>query len=140
MRRLFECVVVLVALCIVASGQAFAGEESVPAGQKLFIKYKCQSCHSIKALKLEKKKAEGEEAEAAAKDTTTTTKKEPPDLSGEGLKRKADWIEGWLLKKELIDGKKHKKTLRGPAEDAKTLAGWLALQKTKVEEEKKPAN
>jgi len=137
MRRLFGCIVVLVGLCVVGSGQAISGDDSVAPGQKLFTKYRCQSCHSIKALKIEKKKAEDEEEEEAAKETGT--KKEPPDLSGVGLTRKADWIEGWLLKKELIDGKKHRKRFSGTAKEAKTIAAWLAIQKTKVDEEKKAA-
>jgi mono/diheme cytochrome c family protein len=100
----------------------------VPAGQKVFLDSKCNSCHTLKAAKIEKKKAEvSEEEEAAA--TGTSTKKEPPDLSGVGIKRNATWIEGWLARKELIDGKKHKKKFSGTPEQMKTVSVWLATMR-----------
>ena len=125
------CLATAGAVALLASGVAYAAD--VPAGQKVFLDNKCNSCHTLKAAKIEKKKtepAEGEEASAA----TSTTKKQPPDLSGAGLKRDAAWIEGWLLRKELIDGKKHKKKFNGTPEDAKIVAAWLATMKTKTEE------
>jgi hypothetical protein len=137
MRGFGFCLAVLGLISWLGVGGAAAGEGTVPAGQKLFSKYHCESCHSMKALKIEKKKS-AEEGEEAVPDTTGS-KKEPPDLSGVGLKRDAAWIEGWLLKKELIDGKKHKKKFRGTEPETKTLASWLASQKTKVEGAKKPA-
>ena len=124
----------LMGIALSASGTANA-VPAEPAGQKLFVKYRCQSCHSLKALKLEKKKAEPAEEEAApaAAAADGAKKKEPPDLSGVGLERKAEWVEGWLLKKELIDGKKHRKKFLGTPAEAKTVAAWLATMKTKVE-------
>jgi len=122
----------LMGIALSASGTATA-VPAEPAGQKLFVKYRCQSCHSLKALKLEKKKVEAGEEEAAPAAAEGAKKKEPPDLSGVGLERKAEWVEGWLLKKELIDGKKHRKKFMGTPAEAKTVAAWLATMKTKVE-------
>lgn len=135
MRLLAWAMAVLIGSAL-AAGTAKAAEEKTPAGQKLFLDYKCNSCHTVSALKIEKRKQSGdEEEEAEATAQKTTKKKEPPDLSGAGLERKAAWIEGWLLKKELIDGKKHRKKFRGTAEEAKTVSAWLATLKTKDEAE-----
>jgi hypothetical protein len=125
---------VLMGMVLSGAVVAYAGAAEGTAGQKLFVKYRCQSCHSLKALKLEKKKPEaGEEEAAPAAAAGVAKKKEPPDLSGVGLERKPEWIEGWLFKKELIDGKKHRKKFLGTPAEAKTLAGWLATMKTKTE-------
>lgn len=131
---------VLLGIALSAAGSAYAGGAEGAAGQKLFVKYRCQSCHSIKALKLEKKKGEVEDEEAkeaGATSAASTKKKEPPDLSGVGLTRKVEWVQGWLLKKELIDGKKHLKKFRGTSEELKTISTWLVTLKTKVDEGKK---
>ncbi len=134
MRALWWCLAVLAGAAFLGTGLAYAAE-TVPAGQRLFLEYKCNSCHTLKAAKIEKKKVEvAEEEEVAA--ASTGTKKEPPDVSGVGLKRSAEWIQGWLMKKELIDGKKHKKKWRGTPEELKTIAAWLATMKTKPEAEK----
>ena len=133
---------VLMAAVLSGAGIAHAQDAGATAGQKLFVKYRCQACHSLKALKLEKKKPEAGEEEAAAPAAAATEgpkKKEPPDLSGVGLERKPEWIEGWLFKKELIDGKKHRKKFLGTPDEAKTLAAWLGTMKTKVEPAKEPA-
>lgn len=119
-----------------AAGARCAGAAE-GAGQKLFVKHRCQSCHSLKALKLEKAKAAAEDEEVAAAPADGAKKKEPPDLSGVGIERKAEWLEGWLLKKEMIDGKKHRKKFRGTPDEAKALAVWLATMKAKADDGKK---
>jgi len=126
---------VLMGIVLSGTGVATAGAEGT-AGQKLFVKYRCQSCHSLKALKFEKKKVEAEDEDAAAA-PADSAKKEPPDLSGVGLTRKAEWVQGWLLKKEMIDGKKHRKKFRGTPDEVKMLAAWLVTMKTKVDGGKK---
>ena len=122
---------VLVLGCSIAIGSASAKQEE-PEGQKLFLENKCNSCHTIKALNIEKrKKGSGEEAKEES--AATKAKKQPPDLSGTGLDRKAEWIDGWLLRKELLDGKKHRKKFLGTEEESKKLAAWLETLKTKPE-------
>lgn len=132
MNRIRWCLMVLGAVALLASGVAFAADD-VPAGQKVFLDSKCNSCHTLKAAKIEKRKTEAEEGEEASA-TSSSTKKQPPDLSGAGIKRDAAWIEGWLLRKELVEGKKHKKKFAGTPEQAKTVSAWLATMKTKTEE------
>ena len=129
---------VLMGAVLSGAGVAYAEDAGGTAGQKLFVKYRCQACHSLKALKLETKKPEAGEEEAAPAAAPTAAadgakKKKPPDLSGVGLERKPEWIEGWLFKKELIDGKKHRKKFLGTPAEAKTLAAWLGTMKTKVD-------
>jgi mono/diheme cytochrome c family protein len=137
MNTIRWCLTVAGGVALLAMGAAFAAD--VPAGQKVFLDAKCNSCHTLKAAKIEKRKAatteEGEETSA----TSTTTKKQPPDLSGAGIKRDAAWIEGWLLRKELVDGKKHKKKFTGTPEEAKTVSAWLATMKVKADEVEKKA-
>ena len=135
MKAHFWCLAVLVAIAVGRADVGAAADNGVPAGQKLFLNNHCTSCHSIKAVKIEKKTEPAEEAEVKEiKETevkVSSPKKQPPDLSGVGLKHKSEWIERWLLKKELIDGKPHKKKFRGTNDELKTLATWLATLKTK---------
>jgi mono/diheme cytochrome c family protein len=132
MRLIPSCLAVAVAAAVTLLGAGVAFSVEPAAGHQVFLKAKCNSCHTLKAEKIEKKKVEpAEEEEAAA--TATGTKKEPPDLSGVGIKRDATWIENWLARKELIDGKKHKKRFTGTPAEMKTVSAWLATMKTKIE-------
>jgi mono/diheme cytochrome c family protein len=110
-----------VSIAIVAA-TAFA-EPSARDGKTIFLENKCNTCHTVTALKIEKKK--GAEEEASDKDK----KAKPADLSSVGLERKADWMARFLMKKEAIDGQKHKKLFKGSEADLKTLAAWLETQK-----------
>lgn len=122
-------IVVGVGLCA-AAPSARAAEQS--KGAKLFLKYRCTSCHSIKALGIEKKADEGgEEAAEAAK-----AKRKPPDLSGIGLEHDATWFSKWLTKKEMVEGKTHMKKFRGPDSELKTITEWLGS--LKMDESGKP--
>jgi hypothetical protein len=86
-------------------------------GKAVFQKYKCRSCHSIESQGITKKEAEGE--------TEKPTKK-PPDLSGVGLERKADWITLFMQKKEKLHDDFHMKKFRGTDSELQKLATWLA--------------
>ena len=110
------------ALCV-ATSPALAGGESTkaPNGKPVFSKYKCNSCHTIETQAIVKKADPAEKADE--------TGRKPPDLSGVGVKRSAAWIEGYLLKKEMIETRKHMKKFRGTDAELKTLAGWLETLK-----------
>jgi hypothetical protein len=97
--------------------QAAGGAAKVADGKPVFVKYKCRSCHSIEAQGITKK-ALGEEAEGSGS--------KPPDLSGVGVERNADWIAAFLLKKEKLEGKLHEKKFRGTQAELQKLAAWLA--------------
>ena len=91
-------------------------DASMPAGQKLFMDKKCNTCHSIDSLKVEKKMASSK----------------APDLSNVGAKHDAEWITKWLNKEVDLEGKKHPATWSGTPEDQKTLVDWVATLKTET--------
>lgn len=89
-------------------------------GKAIFLAYKCNSCHTMQALGIARKKVEGEEEEG---------KKKPPDLSSVGLERKAAWMQKFLLKQETIDGEHHRRKFKGTDQELQTLTTWLETQK-----------
>lgn len=112
-------VVLAGALATVWCGTSFAKS---PDGKPVFLKFKCNSCHSIEAAGIAKKAAATEEGEA-------TPKKKPPDLSGVGLEKKAEWIMAFLQKKEKLESDLHPKKFRGTESELKTVAAWLETMK-----------
>lgn len=99
-----------------------ADAAKAPNGKPVFTQYKCNSCHTIESQAIVKK------ADAAEKDGPAVGRR-PPDLSGVGVKRTAAWIEGYLLKKEMIETRKHIKRFRGTDGELKTLSAWLESMK-----------
>ena len=125
-----------------------AKDAKEPAGKKLFVENKCNSCHSIDAAGIEKKKAEsqaadakaapaGEKKEAAAEKTTTVPTHKAPDLSSVGVDQTSEWM-GKFLKKEVTtkEGKKHMKLWKGTDADLTTLTAWLGEQKAEKKDVK----
>lgn len=112
--------VVMTVGAVALSTAAWAGK--APDGKPVFLKYKCNSCHSIDAASIAKK--------ALPDDGATASKMKPPDLSGVGLEKKADWIALFMQKKEKLDGEFHPKKFRGTDSELKTLTGWLETMKT----------
>jgi len=115
---------------MVTVGSAAADDaKKAPDGKPIFLNYKCSSCHEIASQGITKKAAATPAATPASPATpgtpATTTSRKPPDLSGVGLVRKADWIKGYLQKKESIEDRKHMKAFKGTDEELATLAGWL---------------
>lgn len=97
-------------------------KEKSEEGKAVFQKYKCRSCHSIEAQGITRKEVEGE---------TEATEKKPPDLSGVGLDKKADWFVLFLQKKEKLDDTLHPKKFRGTDAELKKLVAWLETLKDK---------
>lgn len=125
MKRWFMAVSGIVAVVAMGALAANGAEEKVPAGKSLFLKYKCESCHSVKSAGIERKAAAdaAEPAEAGAKKKTV-------DLSSTGLDTKADWLPKYLKKLETTqEGKKHIKAFKGTDEELATLSAWLLEQK-----------
>ncbi|HET9250532.1 MAG TPA: c-type cytochrome [Candidatus Eisenbacteria bacterium] len=132
-------VVVLAAALLVAAWGVASAEDAAPAkeapGKALYLKYSCNSCHTMAAQKIEKKAAasEGEAKEAAATkeagEETSSTKKKAPDLSAVGTVHKADFIVKYMQKLEAIKEKKHMKKFKGTDEELTQLAAWLVEQK-----------
>ncbi|HEY7160879.1 MAG TPA: c-type cytochrome [Acidobacteriota bacterium] len=90
-----------------------AADTAMPAGQKLFMDKKCNTCHSIDSVKITKKMASSK----------------APDLSNVGAEKNAEWIAKWLNKEVDVNGKKHSATFKGTPEETKTLSDWLATLK-----------
>jgi flagellar motility protein MotE (MotC chaperone) len=122
--------VAMAAALVVLAGTtpAFAEDAKKPEGHELFLKYKCQSCHSIASAGIEKKKsAVADDAEEA---TAEKSKKEPPDLSAVGVSHKADWMASFLMKKEKTkEGKLHTKKFKGTDAELKKIVAWLETMK-----------
>lgn len=117
-------------LLIGLTSAALAGED--PPGKKAFLRNKCQQCHTIDALNISK--VEGEEEEEAVEGEE---KVDPPDLSGAGKERTAEWHAKWLKKEEKTKkGRKHKKKFKGTAEELTVLSAWLATLKYDAPKEK----
>ncbi len=121
--------VVAISLCATVPS-ARAAEMS--KGAKMFVKNRCTTCHSVKAVGIEKKAGEAEEGAAEA----AKAKRKPPDLSGIGLDHDAAWFSKWLQKKETVEGRTHMKKFRGPDAELKTITTWLAS--LKMDESGKP--
>jgi len=111
---------VVVALLTVGAVLAFADDDRALTAKDIFLANKCNLCHGVSAVGIEKKKSTSGDAESA---------KKAPDLSSVGLDKKADWIAKFLLKKETLDGEKHKKLFKGSDAELKTLSMWLESQK-----------
>ena len=119
------------ALTLLATGLLIgaAGAEAPPAvkdGKAVFLESKCNTCHTVKAADIEKRKAAGAEATADAKEKSD---RKAPDLSSVGLERKAEWMGKYLLKTEAIKGEKHTRKFRGSDAELKLLTAWLETQK-----------
>jgi cbb3-type cytochrome oxidase cytochrome c subunit len=149
MRRIVIAAVAAVAL---GAGPVLA-DEAAPAkeakGKELFLKYSCNSCHTVAAQAIAKKAAAAEDEEAGAAKATApaadkakeapakavepaaapAAKKRPPDLSGVGVDQKADWIVKYLQKLETLHEKKHMKKFKGTDSELTELAAWLEAQK-----------
>ena len=127
MRTLGMAVATALALAVLTA-PATAADAKKPEGEELFVKYKCQSCHSIATAGIEKKKAAA--AEEAEEATAEKTKKEPPDLSAVGVAHKADWMAAFLMKKEKTkEGKLHTKKFKGTDAELKKVVAWLETMK-----------
>lgn len=80
-------------------------------GQKVFMEYRCNTCHAVASAEIE---ATEEDEEKQGPDLSTTEK------------RTAEWVKKYLNKEEAIDGRKHKKRWRGEDAELDALAEWVA--------------
>jgi mono/diheme cytochrome c family protein len=110
---LFIVTVIIFAFVFSNLSLCIAADTAMPAGQKLFMDKKCNTCHSIDSVKITKKLASSK----------------APDLSNVGAEKNAEWIAKWLKKEVDINGKKHSAPFTGTPEETKTLSEWLATLK-----------
>jgi mono/diheme cytochrome c family protein len=105
-----------VALLVASIAIAIPARAEEPAGQKLFLENKCNMCHSIESLGIER--------------TSTSDKMKAMDLSSVGDELDLDWAVKFIKKEVEREGELHQKTFKGSDEDAKTIADWLATLKS----------
>jgi len=110
--------VLVAVLTVLAMGLASnaLGADEVPAGQTAFLENKCNTCHSVDSAEIAKK----------------SEKMKGSDLSNAGAEVKsAEWLKGFLLKKEELNDKKHKKTWKGTDEQLDAIVKWvMSLKKS----------
>jgi mono/diheme cytochrome c family protein len=127
-RTRWTALVGLLGLVLASAAYAQTPAEAPKAkdGKTIFTDNHCNSCHSIEAAGIVKKKAAEDEAAPAEK-----TENKPPDLSDVGTKQKAAWFSKFLMKQEKLDGELHPKRFKGTAPELATLTTWLETLKTK---------
>jgi mono/diheme cytochrome c family protein len=123
--RIITAAVLACAILVAAAAAQDKPAAAAKDGKTLFLDNKCNTCHTIQAQSIVKKKAEDAEAKEEKSD------KKAPDLSGVGLERKAPWMSKYLMKTEAIKGEKHGRKFRGTEAELATLTTWLETQKTK---------
>jgi len=111
MKNLFVYLAFVLAI-VLLFGFAYSINPEGGDGKSLFVEKKCNTCHSVEAAQIECKK------------------KDAFDLSKIGDKYEEEFITKYITKKEKIDGKEHKMTMKGSEEEVKTVAEWLASLKS----------
>lgn len=106
-----HCIVVFLVLTVLAVGNAPLGlAEDEHPGKALFVKAKCNSCHTVES--------EGIEA--------TRESDKTPDLSdAAALVPGAEWATKYIKREEEKDGKKHRRPYKGSDKDLDTIVAWL---------------
>ena len=134
----FVAIATLIGLLALGGAVTFLMDSPVyaePQGKDLFIKFKCNGCHTINSLGIKKIELKDEEKDNEEEETPEDKNKKPKDLSDAGKKHDAAWISKWLMKKEKIKDKKtkkmvkHKKKFKGTEEELTALSAWLATFK-----------
>lgn len=127
--RMTRIAATLAALAIVMAAASVRSDDVLStAGKDLFLKNRCNSCHTIKAASISKKVSEDEEEE--------TGDRKPPDLSGIGKTKTAAWMAKYLMKLEKNEGELHRKKFRGTEAELKSVTTWLETMKTEVKKGK----
>lgn len=90
-------------------------EETLAEGKATFLAQKCNVCHTVSSAGIEA--------------TAKSEKMKGPDLRGKVAARGLDWTRRYLLREELLDGKKHSKEYKGTAEELDRILAWLEQQR-----------
>jgi hypothetical protein len=120
MRRTWPLLAVVAVLFVflAASPATLAVEESTEASSavpEVFTAHKCNLCHSIESLGVERR--------------SKSEKTKGPDLSDVGNHHDAAWMAGWLRQEETLEGEKHQREFKGSDEELKALVDWLVTLK-----------
>ena len=112
--------IVLIMAFLITNSIVITANAEDPAGKKIFVASKCNSCHAVESQAIKK----------------TLASSKAPDLSNVGADHKADWLIRYLKKEEDKKNKKHAKAWTGKSEDLTSLAQWLETLKTAAAEKK----
>jgi hypothetical protein len=108
----FLSLVSFVSLALLLSFPPAGRAQESEGGKKLFLDNKCNSCHAVESRGIQKKGA-----------ASSGEKKGPPDLSGIGSARKAEWLMG-TRKRKRYSGQETYKSMHGNDEDRRLSNGW----------------
>ena len=115
MKKSAAVIVVLFATAAVVgllgAPPARGADDGEPAGQTLFLEYKCNMCHSVPAAGIEAK--------------TKSEKMRGADLGGP-MEAGAEAVAAYLRKEGELDGSTHKKEVDISTDEVQTLLDWLA--------------
>lgn len=131
----------LTAACFVTAllPTSSSGEEAV-TGKALFLKHKCNSCHTVTSAKIVLPAKEKDDDDDWDDEDDEKKESKAPDLSNVGLKHKgkAEWLHLYLRKKAATEKKrKHIKRFKGSDEERTALVNWLMTMKTPIKAETK---
>lgn len=104
------------ALLGAAAAAPLGAQEADSPGREAFISNKCNLCHSVEALGIER--------------TSTSDKMMAMDLSTVGDDLEIEWALKFIKKEVEREGELHKKTFKGTDEEAQQLAAWLVTLKS----------
>jgi hypothetical protein len=100
-------------------GSSISASAKTMTGREVFLKHRCNICHSVDSLEIK-----AELKEKGARD-------EAPDLSDAAdLIPNEEWVESFLEKKETKDGKTHPMKFKGGDKQMTSLVDWLLSLKT----------
>lgn len=119
MKNLKIVLSIFVAGVILAFGNFSITAQEAPDGKQIFIDKKCNSCHPIESMGIER----------------SNPKAKGPDLSKLGDEFTADFIGKYLKKEEALEGKKHSLAFKGSDEEFNALVNWLASLKAEPKSE-----
>lgn len=107
-------------------------EKNQNAGEKLFLHFKCNACHTIKALHISLLRPKNPIERRQMRRSLRKLRREgriPADLSDVGNKHNVLWLNRWLEHKEKIDGRHHQEIFHGTAHEREVLAHWAETLK-----------
>ncbi|MCX7737724.1 MAG: cytochrome c [Candidatus Kapabacteria bacterium] len=119
MKNLKIVLSIFVVGMVLAFGNLSSTAQEGPDAKQIFIDKKCNSCHSIESMGIEK----------------SNPKAKGTDLSKVGDQLTADFIAKYLKKEEALEGKKHGVAFKGSDEEFNALVNWLASLKAEPKSE-----
>jgi len=105
------------ALALAAGLAATASGAVAQDGKTIFLAQKCNLCHSVQTVGIER--------------TTKSEKVAGPELTDLAAKADPAFLAKYLKKEVVLHDKKHSKEFKGTDADLKALIAWLQQQKKK---------